>query len=446
MSTQSAGNLPQLLWPDGTVCWFANLYLIQGYRRGRSRRSKGGTLATWAKHLSHLIRWCFNNRVDFHDMWDSHFVMFVRALKNERSTGKRGSKKRSLPQVNSICSTVLNFLAYVDSRMPGLNLIGPAGRIRAEQKTYLVSEKNSATVFERRYWVHEEVPRDRHSRRRFPVTTSAVERLYLANDKLEAEPFVERRRYIMLRLLEMTGARRIEVSMIKERDIEGALLTGELKLFTAKKRKEASRVVPVSRADLKDILSYCKHYRNRIVRATVGSANDSGYLLISSTSGRQLAVDTLDSEMRTLRVAAGIDDEEVCMHAFRHRFATKTLIELILSQKYKTENDLRSAILSTETLKVQLMEWLGVSSMAMLNHYIHLAFEELADYKETLSKLQISKVVDAMEAKLKDLDRRFSSITTAEVRKELLGTMDVFSAAALDLRTALRGTDSKTTL
>lgn len=171
-----------------------------------------------------------------------------------------------------------------------------------------------------------------------------------------------------------------------------------------------------------------------------------GYLLISSTSGRQLAVDTLDSEMRTLRVAAGIDDEEVCMHAFRHRFATKTLIELILSQKYKTENDLRSAILSTETLKVQLMEWLGVSSMAMLNHYIHLAFEELADYKETLSKLQISKVVDAMEAKLKDLDRRFSSITTAEVRKELLGTMDVFSAAALDLRTALRGTDSKTTL
>ena len=446
MSTDPAGNLPQLLWPDGTVCWFANLYLIQGYRRGRSRRNRGGTLATWAKHLSHLIRWCFNNRVDFHDMWDSHLVMFIRALKAEMSTECLTSRKRSLAQVNAICSTVLNFLAYVDSRMPGLDLIGPTGRIRAERTTYRFHSKHAESVIERTCWVHEEVPTDRHSRRRFPVSASAVERLYLANAELAAEPFVKRRRYIMLRLLEMTGGRRIEVSMIKEKDIEDALLTGELRLFTAKKRKEASRVVPVSKTDLKDVLSYCKHYRRRIVRATVGTARDEGYLLISLTRGTRLAVDTLGSEMRALRVAARIDDEEVCLHAFRHRFATKTLIELIQNQNHDTEDGLRRAILTTETLKLKLREWLGVSSMTMVNHYIHLAFEELADYKGTLSKLQVSKIADAMEAKLNDLDRRFSGIPTSEVRRELLGMIDMLSAVTLELRAALRGSEPKPAL
>ncbi|MDO3509851.1 hypothetical protein [Ralstonia pseudosolanacearum] len=176
-------------------------------------------------------------------MWDSHFVMFVRTLKVEKSPQKRRSKKRSPAQVNTICSTILNFLAYVDSQMPGLNLIGPTGRIRAEKRTYRITAKHAQRTIERTYWFHEEVPEDRHFRRRFPVSSSAVERLYLANEELEAELFVKRRRYTMLRLLEITGGRRIEVSMIKEQDIEDALLTGELKLFTAKKRKEASRVV-----------------------------------------------------------------------------------------------------------------------------------------------------------------------------------------------------------
>ncbi|MHA7685094.1 tyrosine-type recombinase/integrase [Cupriavidus sp. PET2-C1] len=365
-------------------------------------------------------------------------MLFVKSLKSEKSVKRPGSNMRSPAQVNAICSTVLNFLAYIDSRMPGLNLLGRTGRIHAEKISFEVNLKHSGTSITRTCWVHDEVPRDRHSRRRFPVSTSAVERLYLSNDELQTEPFVKRRRYIMLRLLEMTGGRRIEVSMITEQDIKDALLTGELKLFTAKKRREESRVIPVSQADLKDILSYCKHYRKRIIRATVGLSADEGFLLISSSSGRQLAVDTLDSEMRALRIAADIDDEEVCLHAFRHRFATKVLIELILSQEYKDEDSLRKAILSTETLKMKLMEWLGVSSMAMVDHYIHLAFEEMADYQGTLDKLKVSKVANAMEAKLKDLDRRFSSIPTAEVRREFLEVMDVFSAATLELKAALK--------
>lgn len=179
------------------------------------------------------------------------------------------------------------------------------------------------------------------------------------------------------------------------------------------------------------------------MRTTVGAARDSGFLLISSTNGTPLAVDTLSSEMRTLRIAAGIDDEEVCLHAFRHRFATKVLIQLILSRRYETEDDLKKAILDTETLKLQLMEWLGVSSLAMVNHYVHLAFEELADHKGTLNRLQIYKVADAMETKSEDLDRRFASLPTSDLRRELRQMMDFSSAAALELRTALKGTQPK---
>src|SRR5690606_17581528 len=126
----------------------------------------------------------------------------------------------------TICSTVLNFLAFVNKLNPGLNLIGPTGRIRAERKTFQIKGKGSSATISRTSWVHEHVPPHRRARRRQPVSTSAVNSLYEANARLEAAPFVERRRFIMLRLLEITGGRRIEVAQVKVQDIEEACKLG----------------------------------------------------------------------------------------------------------------------------------------------------------------------------------------------------------------------------
>lgn len=426
-----AHDIPQLLWPDGTVCWLANLYLLSGYRKGRSRKNKGGTLLTWAKNLSPFIRWCFQNQIDFIDLTDGHFRMFVNTLMMEKSEKNPSERKRQEQQVIVICATVLNFLSFINDKVPSLGLIGPTGRIKAYQKEFQVKSK-SGTLINRMSWWHDAIPRGRQSRKRQPISTSAVYRLYEASSSLEATPFVARRRYIMLRLLEITGGRRIEISLITVADINEAAKTGELKLFTAKQRRnDAHRFVPVSQADLRDISSYIKHYRHRIIRKTIGVAHDHGYLMISGEDGHPLEVDTLGSEFYLLRKAAGIDDEEACLQAFRHRFITNIFRDLIRTHQYQNPVELRNALLSIETLKLKVMEWTGHRNIESLEHYIHLAFEAESRFQTTLDLLRAKKIVDSLHVLLTDYS---ANLRKAKASSDVLHSLaEVVSAAAAEL-------------
>ena len=435
VSHQPANDIPQLFWPDGTVCWLANMYLLSGYRKGRSRKNKGGTLLTWAKNLSPLIRWCFQNKIDFVELTDSHFRMFVNVLKMERDGVLSTDKKRGEQQVSTICATVLNFLAFLDEKMPGLNLLGPSGRINAEQKSYQVASGRGGKVITRTTWVHECVPKQRRPRRRQPISTSAVNRLYEVNASVEASAFVTRRRFVMLRLLEITGGRRIEVSFVEVKDLEEATRTGELKVFTAKQSRDAFRYVPVAQADLKELLSFVKHYRHRIIRNTLGTQQDHGRLFISETTGKPLETDTLGSELYILRRAAGIDDEEACMHAFRHRYTTNIFRDLIRTHRYQNPDDLRRALLSTETLKAKVMEWTGHSSLEMLDHYIHLAFEAESNFQETLDLLKAQKVVQSVQLMLKDYGTQLRAPNPAPIT--LVALAEVLEAASSELQQLL---------
>ncbi|MCX4170311.1 MULTISPECIES: tyrosine-type recombinase/integrase [Paraburkholderia] len=437
VSHYPAHDIPQVLWPDGTVCWLVNLYLLSGYRKGRSRKNKGGTLLTWAKNLSHLVRWCYQNKVDFIDLTDSHFRMFVNALLVEKDEELVAERKRGDQQVSNICSTVLNFLAFVDSRMPGLNLIGPDGRVRAEKKSIQVKGSRGGQTVTRTVWVHEHVPRHGRTRRRQPISTSAVNRLYEANATVAASAFVARRRYIMLRLLEITGGRRIEVSLVRVLDLEEAERTGELKVYTAKQRRDdVFRYVPVTQADLRDILSFVKHYRHRVMRSTIGTAKDHGFLFIAETNGQPLEIDTLGAELYVLRKAAGIDDEEACMHAFRHRYITNIFRDLIRTHHFESPSDLRRALLSTETLKAKVMEWTGHSSLEALDHYIHMAFEAESNFQETLDLLQAKRVVQSLQLLLRDYSAQFRAPKPTSAA--FISLAEVVEAAASELGELLK--------
>jgi integrase len=361
----------------------------------------------------------------------------VNALLVEKDEELVAERKRSDQQVSNICSTVLNFLAFVDGRMPGLNLIGPDGRVRAEKKTIQVRGSRGGHTVTRTVWVHEYVPRHGRTRRRQPISTSAVNRLYEANATVEASAFVARRRYIMLRLLEITGGRRIEVALVKVFDLEEAARTGELKVYTAKQRRDdVFRYVPVTRADLRDILSFVKHYRHRVIRSTIGTAKDHGFLFIAETNGQPLEIDTLGAELYVLRKAASIDDEEACMHAFRHRYITNIFRDLIRTHHFESPGDLRRALLSTETLKAKVMEWTGHSSLEALDHYIHMAFEAESNFQETLDILQAKRVVQSLQLVLRDYSAQFRAPKPTSAA--FIALAEVVEAAASELSELLK--------
>ncbi|MFD0753706.1 tyrosine-type recombinase/integrase [Massilia norwichensis] len=394
-------DIPQLFWPDGSVCWLANLYLLKGFREGKSRRNGGGTLLTWAKNLTPFIRWCYAHECDFFDLEDLDFVAFVSHIKDETMASAPHKKARGSGQVRTIAGTVMNFLAFIDSIMPGLNLIGPEGKVTATLKAVEITKRGKKV--NRKAWTHECLPRGKPSRRRQPISTKAVDKLYDANNASAVSSYVMRRRFIMLRLFELTGGRRVEASLVKVKDLLEAEYTGKLRIFSAKQQDdEAERFVPVTKADLKEVLSFVKHYRTLIIRKTIGVANDHGYLFVSVDNGKHLQVDTLTAELYAIRKLAGIDDEEACLHAFRHRYITNIFRELIRTHRCENLSDLKKALLSMETLKQQVMEWTGHSSLESLERYIHLAFEVETNFKDSLDILQASKVVESLHFIIKD--------------------------------------------
>lgn len=393
--------VPQLFWPDGTVCWLANLYLLKGYQKGRSRKNKGGTLLTWAKNLSFLVRWCYERELDFFDLEDLDFVAFISHLKDETVANAPDKKARGHGHVLTIAGTVMNFLAFIDTIMPGLGLIGAEGKVKAELKP--VEIKKGGKLFVVKKWSHFCLPKAKPTRRRQPISTIAVEKLYDANNASSDSAYVKRRRFIMLRLFEITGGRRIEASFVKIKDLSEAEKTGMLRIHSAKQQDdEAERYVPVTKADLKEILSFVKHYRSVVIKKTIGVANDHGFLFVNAKNGKHLEVDTLSAELYAIRIAAGIDDEEACLHAFRHRYITNELRRLIRTHRCESVSELKQALLSTESLKQQLMEWTGHSNMESLNRYIHLAFELEAGFKQSLDVLQAGKVVESLSFIIKD--------------------------------------------
>jgi len=232
----------------------------------------------------------------------------------------------------------------------------------------------------------------------------------------------------------------MEVSLVKIQDVEEATKTGELKVFNAKHRQDDTyRFVPVTQTDLKEILSFIKHYRQLIIRKTIGLANDHGFLFIGVDSGQHLEINTHTTELYLLRKAAGIDDEEACLHAFRHRYITNIFRDLIRTHHYQNEGDLRRALLSTETLKLKVMEWTGHTNIESLDHYIHLAFEAESNFQTTLDLLKAKKVVDSLHVMLRNYDGKLRmSNPTPELMKSLT---DVVAAAAAELGDLLQPSD-----
>ncbi|HGH5397460.1 TPA: tyrosine-type recombinase/integrase [Raoultella planticola] len=400
-----ADNIPLLTWPDGRPCTEANLYILNCFERGLSRKEDGGTLTQYSKLLSHLIRFCFNNNCSFIDLNDSHFSLFIRMLQSEIDPKKPGQRIRQAAHVANIGRICLGFLGYVGELYLEPSFIGATGTIRAETKEVKLASlrKNISRI----YWHHHSFPHPEPQTRRLPINSKNIEKIIEVIPVVSTTTYQRRRRFILIKLLEITGARRIEIANIKVEDIYNARLMGQesmLKVLTAKRSegKEQYRYLPISGADLELIVNFIEKFRYRIIKKTIGVNKDHGYLLISETSGLRLATETLTNELLLLAKAAKIE-EQACAHMFRHRFITKLFVTLIEQHEYSNSDDFRRALIDGETLKRKVQEYTGHTSISSLEHYIHLAFEEVTKFGRTLDLIKARQTVQSLQSNLKDI-------------------------------------------
>lgn len=431
--TIPANNIPMLRWPNGRWCWPANVYMIELYHRGLSRKDRGGTLLIYATQISNLIRFCYDNHVDFLEISDSFFSFFIRNLQVKKRQHDN-TLAREANAVIAIGRCCLGFLDFISKNHYISNFIGENGVIKAWQREAHIKKSGSdGKILVRKFWHHRSFPTPDPKKIRHPISREIITKLQEAVLPASSSIFLRKRRYVMLRLLEITGARRSEVVGLTVESIMSASQMDYpmLKLETMKKggNRKFIRYVPILAYDIEFLKEFIKVNRAIVVRKTCGTDHDDGFLLVSETTGRRLQPNTITQEISILRTQSQMS-AQACAHQFRHRYITKLFVALIEQHKFENQDDFRRALLDTEQLKHQIREYTGHNSTASLDIYLHLAFDEITNIKKTIDIVSIRNLIDALSSRLKQyqLESKSGTIDSIEQITHLL------SAAQADLQ------------
>lgn len=426
-----AENIPVLHWPDGRICFEASLFMLDLYGRGLSRLVGGGTLFTYATKVSHLIRFCHKNEVAFASLTDNYFTLFINGLRAELRPNGGGQRVRTNTTVISIGRVCLDFLSTVAELNARDDLVGEHGAIRATRKETSIAVARGLKV---RYWDHASFGSDEVHKERLPISSGAIRRLRRAILDVRSSTFVRRRRQVMLKLLEITGGRRTEIALLQVQDVLEAsrLQHPMLRLRNLKRRRGRveSRLLPVSRHDIDYLCEYIEYSRSSLIRKTCGAARDKGMLLVSESSGFGLKPNTITQEVRFLRVQAELI-EQICAHMFRHRFITKLFVALLEQHRFENEDAFRQALIDQEMLKTKLLQWTGQTSISSLDRYIHLAFEEVARFKNTYSLVLARQALSSFLGSLEEIGLALAR--GAKVESARVQLVKLIQAIASDL-------------
>lgn len=434
--TVAANDVPMVFWPDGRWCLPANVFMLELFSRGLSRKNRGGTLFTYVSQISHLLRFCYANSLELQKISDSHFTLFIKTLGSEKSAAC-SEPIRTATSVLAIGRVCLDFLASIARFYQLEKFIGPDGRIRAEMKEYEVRGARRARgklKVIRKYWHHHSFPQPSPKNTRLPISTENIEKLNEAVYSLDGGTYLRKRRFIMIKLLEITGARRSEVAALTVKSVIDAAKMPHpmLKLITAKRPGGAEdfRYIPISRQDVKLLTEFIEVNRRRIIRSTCGFKGDNGCLLVSQTTGMGLMPNTITQELRELSIAAGIQ-QQTCAHMFRHRFITKLFVALIEQHHSDNPNDFRKLLMDSEAIKQKIRQWTGHRELQSLENYMHLAIEEFSGFKASEKIVFKDQMLTSLRANIKHLKNELAEgVSPIEIAATLTS---IFAAAEKDV-------------
>lgn len=426
-----ANNIPMIRWPDGRWCTEANVYMLRLFNRGLSRKGRGGTLLTYATNISHLIRFCHSNKIDFINLTDNEFTLFIKTLIGQRSSDSRADLKRNANSVIAIGRNCLDFLSCVSKFYNDEWFIGETGRIRGEKRRVDTRKgRRTAGFISKTFWHHPSFPTPDPIRKRSPIDTETIKKLREAVLPTSGSIFQRKRRYVMLKLLEITGGRRAEVALLTVESVRAASKMTEplLKLITLKRRVETYRMIPVEKHDLAFLIEYIEKNRSRVVRRTLGLESDKGTVLVSETTGNPLAANTITQEVSLLAKAAGIT-VQTCPHMFRHRFVTKLFVALIEQHELENSDQFRKTLLDSAKMKQKIQQWTGHSTIESLAHYIDLAFDEVGSFAKTyrtvLSRLSLHSLAGTLTQIKEEMRQGMSPSEASDYLERVIKSLEV---------------------
>lgn len=422
-----AGGMPLPCWPNNRWCFEVAAYAVRSVLGGASLLDKGGSVSTYVRQLSHILDYCSNNGISLLQMSDARFVHFIKGLQAEKKVVNAILvDARKLSQVIRIGRVTLDLLSYVGEMFGHENFVSADGNIKAYRKTFVPTGKNGENLPKMlTFWYHPCLPTPSPPQPRVPVSDRAVSAIRKSVSTGKEQSFIKKRRLVLLRLLENTGGRRIEIANLTVDSIQAAVekvkagLPPSIQMHNAKQRDGiANRVVQVSRADVAMFSDFIEFYRKPLMRKKFGSA-DHKFLLISAKNGRPLDAKTIWAEVNLMRRAAGIDDK-AHPHLFRHRYVMNVLIGLLrgeIALRAKEPQDGRENLATVDSclhalrrervFLEKVREATAHSRIESIEHYIHFAYAEIYGlnnvftYADQESKIRgLVALADELEGKM----------------------------------------------
>lgn len=404
---RKTGRVPLPVWPDGRWCFEVAAYIKSLAEKNFSVYGRGGTLATYTSELSYLIRFCYLNGTDFINLTDNEFKLYVNGFLFDWDL-KNGVRERKLNDrsVVLVGRHTLNFLEFVGKLHGIVDFVAPDGRIQATRKVSIEKDENGRIIGPPRfYWTHPAFPTPSPLQHGHPISPEDIGKLRQAVVALKSSAFVRERRLVLLRLLEKTGARRIEIASITVDAIYAAQAMNIpfLEIDTYKQRgPPAKRLVPMHHVDLDFIIQHIE-----ISRAVVIDDNankDDGFLLINVRTCKGITPNTITLELHKLCKKAGLTSEKAHPQMFRHRFITNLMIQFMREHHIANKDQFVKMLLDMSAFKKKAMEYTGHKKMASIDSYIDWARFEMANFDETVERAKIADLSNSASSSLEELE------------------------------------------
>ncbi|QXG39127.1 site-specific integrase [Pseudomonas viridiflava] len=379
---KSAESLPIMRYPDGRICYFANVFILELYSQGYSLTNRGGTLRAYMSLLAHIIKYAHNNQLTFPQFTNNRFQFFLRSLDGVLKTGE---KRSSNQQIKIICQS-LDFLEHVGGIIDRPSFVSKTGDIQAVRVNYSndgLSDYHKKVLNSKQRtirWDVENLPAYEDPGHGAAIGLGALTALKQATAEAPS-PFLAHRNALIIELMHAAGSRRGETTPIKTEDIKNALFHTNtpncLTLQTLKHGQLEYREVLIPRATLEMAYEYIQNSRRSKIRKTIGKQDDHGYLFISERTGAPLSTNTITNIFGKLRKHAGIV-EKAHPHQLRHLYIHEHMDELVFLLETSMDTSVHSPQRINLIASLKLMQRTGHRSVQGLEHYLQQYYEDHA--------------------------------------------------------------------
>ncbi|WP_083285035.1 site-specific integrase [Pseudomonas sp. NBRC 111139] len=414
---KNSGELPIVRLPDGKPSFWGNLFCLHLHAKGLSTFNRGGTIRTYLMAISLLLKYAFYNSISITDITNSRFQHFMASLRAKRLDGEN---KRKGKRIRRVIYQSLDFLEFVGEMMGNADFVSKQGVIRAYRPTEKKPFNTENPYTRSSSWIVEDLPLDDAPGEGLAIGIDTVKALKNETRNCSSS-FLSARNHLIFEIFEATGGRRGELARQTVKSIYDAINNLKtpncLRIDSLKQQgKSSSREVWVNPAVLSMADDYIKRSRQRVMRQTIGTSNDHGFLFIAERTGRPLSINYLTTLTHNLKKKAGIEGK-AHLHQFRHLFIQNLHHDLNLTLDSSVDSKIQGYADRNEIIILKLMQSAGHRSRSSPIHYLKQAQQELAALELPDKLVMRNRIFDKLDDAILMISERGTPMSDREYRK-----------------------------